>query len=237
MNTFTVERVIGLKVRDSSGKEDTERLEISVRPLQVTVLDERIGDSGEWEVSGSVNVFNKDGIESFETGKFLTERVTIVKMYIEYDGTLNTQVLPQTTAQDGFMRTHPVYQRSSHYTIDIDKTKSEVWTDDQMKGAISGSFDIEKNSYIYAPENRVVNITTDVEGWLKVEAEFFKIGKFEQNYRGRLTAFPFLNVTDSAMHLSHIASNLNASEGHVSPGMSRTSSPWFTTIVMCPPSL
>lgn len=213
MNLSPVERVIGLKVIDTNGGEDTKSLRISVRPFQVSVLDEKIGDKGEWKISGSVNVFNNDGIGSFQTGRFLKERVTIVKIYIEYDGTLITQVLPETNAEDGFMIDHPVYLRNSHYAIDIEKSKSEVWTDDQMKGAISGSFDVWRNTYIYAPANRTVNITTDVDGWLRVEAEFFKIGKFEQNYKGRLIAFPFLNVTDSAIHISHIAASLNA-ESH-----------------------
>lgn len=137
-------KTIKLKVKDNKGLEKTAKKEIKVFPLILKVPNKKIGDIGNYVVSGKIGAWNnetylyaqKDIEYGIVKGDIYIKSVNLDKIY----GTLDINVKNTTNKENGLKEEHKVLESSIVQDIKFDgKAKGEFQSN---KGSAPIEFDI-----------------------------------------------------------------------------------------------
>jgi hypothetical protein len=117
---------VKLTAWDGGDKKGTTEILITINELVVEVPEEKIGDSITYDVNGSVDVSNNDGLFTESSG-FGT--VTIKRISITYDGYMDSSIDGTKFQEDGFGESHQALERYNYQDL-------------ELEGTVSGSIDL-----------------------------------------------------------------------------------------------
>jgi hypothetical protein len=112
---------VKITVWDSDDKKATAQTHITITDLVVIVPEEKIDDSITYDVNGTVDVSNKDGLftESTDFGS-----VEINSISINYEGYMDSSIKGTISQDDGFGVSHETLQRYNYQDLDIEGSVS-----------------------------------------------------------------------------------------------------------------
>jgi len=209
-----VERAITLTVEDNMGARSSVTVTFSVEPLVVGPEPERLGDSANWTVSGVMTVSNPDGLFDIEPDGIITISDTVITVQLTFRGTVTSWVAePDHDIEDGFLYEHPVYTRLNDFDLKIVEgdDKSYTWTENGRKYLVRDTSGVtgRMSTHIYHPENRAVRLDMRVRSGNLDVGELFKK---TLTIKGDVTGYPFLNTSDSVLHISDIQESIDADD-------------------------
>lgn len=163
---------VKLTVKDDEGRTGTASSHIAVSELVVTIPFEKIGDDYTYDVNGSVDVENNDGIWIGTTslGKF-----TLKNVHIDFDGYMLSKVEGVTSQEDGFGESHQTLERYNFEDVELEGTVSGTLTTESPPSTIDttlpiqdGSLEVTERDYTDLTTNKT--IFSDTESYLIISA-------------------------------------------------------------------
>ncbi len=147
--------IVNLEVSGKNNKDIASK-NIVVKPKSFSILDEKLGDFGEYKVTGSLKISNPDGIQKFTIdNEDITADVTLKVIDIDFetkDSVPMTQGLKSTGGiMDGFLEEHSVFERTIIQNLDL-------------TGIASGEATIKKTSVTSFPINTPYPIHSSLKG-------------------------------------------------------------------------
>ena len=184
-DTYTVE----LEVRDKEDKADSTKASIIITELEVTIPEEKIGDEHTYDVNGSVDVEDPDGLwtGSTDTGTG-SGSFTLKKVHVDYDeGEMISKIEGNTPKEDGFGETHQTLQRYNYEYVELSGTISGTVTTQTPSGPVNvplndvpiqdGELEVTEISYIDLTTNKT--IFSDVESNFLLPAGEYEVSSYD----------------------------------------------------------
>lgn len=166
------EYTVKLTVKDDDGRTGTASFHLSVSELVVTISYEKIGDDYSFDVNGTVDVDNNEGIWTGTTslGKF-----TLKNVHIDFDGYMLSKVEGVKSQEDGFGESHQTLERYNFEDVDLEGTVSGTLTTENPPATIDstlpiqdGSLEVTERDYTDLTTNKT--IFSDTESYLIISA-------------------------------------------------------------------
>jgi hypothetical protein len=156
---YTVE----LTVRDEDDRTGTTASQITVTELVVTIPYERIGDDYSYDVNGSVEVDDEDGIW---TGGSDLGTFTLTEINIDYIGYMISSIEGVTSQEDGFGEIHDTLERYNYEDLGLSGTISGTATTQTQTGPVDvpldnipiqdGELEVTERSYVDLNTNKTI---------------------------------------------------------------------------------
>jgi hypothetical protein len=110
---------IELIVKDEEDKTGKLQITITISDLEVTIPEEKIGDSCEYDIFGAIEVDNDEGLWTMESedGSY-----TVTNILVNYEGDLKSETRSVSTQIDGFRIDHETFERYNDQDLDLSGT-------------------------------------------------------------------------------------------------------------------
>jgi len=168
---------IRLTVKDEEGRTGTASSHITISELVVTIPFEKIGDNYTYNVNGSVDVENEDGLWTGSSGP---GTFTLKNVHIDYEGYMLSRVEGVTLQEDGFGESHQTLERYNFEDVELEGTVSGTLTTESPPATIDstlpiqdGSLEVTERDYTDLTTNKT--IFSDTESYLIISATGFDV--------------------------------------------------------------
>ncbi len=159
------EYTVRLTVKDEEGRTGTASSHITVSELVVTIPFEKIGDDYTYDVNGSVDVENEDGLWTGSSGP---GTFTLKNVHIDYEGYMLSRVEGVTSQEDGFGESHQTLERYNFEDVELEGTVSGTLTTESPPATIDstlpiqdGSLEVTERDYTDLTTNKTIFSDTD----------------------------------------------------------------------------
>jgi hypothetical protein len=149
---------ITLTVKHNNDPENSASTTITVKPLSIAVTPEKLGDYGDYQVTGFFDMANPDGILNFKT-EMGDDEVYIVIRDIHVDFTtqdtdpMSMILMDAPNTEDGFWQEHSTYKRQTQQNLDLSGEVKGSFTHPifptpyEFTAEIDGNMDSEDEAY------------------------------------------------------------------------------------------
>lgn len=118
----TKTKYITLRVSNNDD-EDSLTKELSLQPVSFEITEEKLPDRGKFQVSGSLNSKNPNGITSYTTNDVdLTINNINIDFRTELGQDMTVELTQASNSEDGFQQSHSVYKRSIQQNLKLSGT-------------------------------------------------------------------------------------------------------------------
>ncbi|WP_455392809.1 hypothetical protein [[Eubacterium] cellulosolvens] len=163
---------VTLKVSNNKN-ENTITKQISLNPRTFHIYEEKLGDLGKYDVTGSLVMSNPEGIYKFQMG---ADEITLESVNIDFETKnqpMEMELIATDDVEDGFRQTHSVYNRAITQYLALNGTvRLKVKSSDigfplpPFDADLEGNMDSTDNSYtdftthntIYGKATNTMNI-------------------------------------------------------------------------------
>jgi PKD repeat protein len=112
---------VTLTVWDDDDKKDKTVLRIEISELIVTVPIEMIDDAITYDINGTIDVSDPDGLATFPSP---VGDIKVKKINLEYEGYMDSSIEGTITQEDGFFVSHDTLEKNNNQDVTIDGTVS-----------------------------------------------------------------------------------------------------------------
>ncbi len=190
---------VDMIVTDEEGERDNADVQITITDLEVTIPAEMIGDSITYDVNGTVEVTDPDGLW---TGEESGGTITLEEIFMEYEGEMTSETIGISDAKDGFKESHSTLQKFTSQELELDGTVSGTL---EISGATTsmtlpfegGELDVTDYSYVDLNTNKTIfsDITSDF---------FISAGDTDISSHDDLRTYGNLRMESSALRIEDL---------------------------------
>jgi hypothetical protein len=149
---------VSLTVWDDNGKKGKIEERITVSELEVTVPEEKIEDAITYDINGTIDVENSDGLMSFPSP---LGDITVNKIELIYEGYMDSSIEGTISQEDGFGVSHSTLQKYNYENVIIDGTVSGTieisGTDNPFSYPIDeGTLEVRDRAFIDLSTNKTI---------------------------------------------------------------------------------
>jgi len=204
-----------------SDMENTVTKDITIKPISFRIAEEKLGDHGEFQVDGYLDMSNPNGLASFSV-QDPEANIMIKSVHI----TFNTKDSKPMTLdfedgdqiQDGFLQSHSVYKRTLDQDLDLGGHVSVIATitsplggktDQPIYPTIDGTMLTNDVSYADFSTNNIIygRANNDLELTLTINYEPFFDEKFTFTSTDIIESYPDLRNNPENLRLVDLAVN------------------------------
>ena len=206
--------------------EDSDSIDITIKPLSIGLTSERLDDYGEYDVNGLFNLTNPNGIISFKTEiEYTGQEATIIINDIHMIfNTLELEPMSTTlkdapNIEDGFWQKHSTYKRETKQNLELSgKVEGSISYEDlgesTLKADIDGTMYSEDEAYTdYKTLNTIKTyVVNDIDLTISVTSLGIPI-EFPMTSHNELRSYPDLrkepqrfrieDLSDEPIELGH----------------------------------
>jgi hypothetical protein len=195
---------VRLIVRDEDNMEGTASSQIEITELIVTIPLEKIGDDYTYDLNGSVDVENQEGLWTGSSG---TQSITLKKVHIDYEGEMISKIEETTAKEDGFGETHQTLKRYNYEDVTLSGHVSGTATTQTPTGPVEvplnnlpiqdGELDVQEWSYVDLTTKKVIQSYIDSHFEISAGSEFIVTSDDEiRSYSNLREESAVLNIED-----------------------------------------
>jgi len=185
---------VRLTVHDEAGNYYFLEKEVQVDDLVVVLPLGFVGDVGEYDVSGELNVTNQDGLATVVHPEY--GKVSVLDFSADVAGTATTSILSASVTSDGFLQSHQTYTERSEQSLELDGTAD---TDIGVRFGMDGTLDSTSDSFIDLTTNVTVKTRTVSDIDLRLVGTSTHVRS-----KDNVTAYPDLRARDTGLKIDKI---------------------------------
>jgi len=135
--------------------EDSLTKELSLQPVSFEITEEKLRDNGKFQVSGSLNSQNPNGIVTYSTNDAdITINNVNIDFHTELGQDMTMELISAPNTEDGFQQTHSVYKRSIQQNL-------------KLSGTITGTIRTKNTIGGIIPADRSYPFSSDLDGSMR----------------------------------------------------------------------